>query len=466
MLPAMSNDVERQFERSLLDAAKQCSQLGYKPTEFVRMVHERGGLETARSLLHSPSASSGFTRLWELRRLDLSLEAHILQPAWRELFTRVERDIARKRLAEYRYTVAEDTGESTSVPAPDVDEVDAFEASDAEAGSVRPSAGMFGVKLIYPDHLRISYLCDTYPPDDPRKTLMNFKGTPRNLKAAQSIPTGHRALVFTRQHIVWAIEFTGPLDDGTLIAAHGVKPSWPTSEWSSFRPIRFLAKMNVTADTYERGMHRHEIQAKSGVDRRSYGGGHFYISEDEYRRMFDVVPWDWRAGDAELPRPTIQLTMPVGRRVSVVTSSFILPPVTDAESLLAQVRAIVGQPERNMEDAVKDFLVRLGHPTSAVRFQIGRMDVAVEGAGGKTLFVFEVKRSLANPSMRDDALRKGFDYANRTGARYVVLSDADRYELYDRTRGLDHASMHCGSFRLTEFRAADIPVLDILRSRN
>ena len=48
-----------------------------------------------------------------------------------------------------------------------------------------------------------------------------------NMKRAAAIPVGHRALVFTRQHIVWAIEFTGPLDDGSLLAAHGVEPTVP-----------------------------------------------------------------------------------------------------------------------------------------------------------------------------------------------------------------------------------------------
>ncbi len=461
----MPSDLETQFDRALLDAAKRCSQLGYKPAEFLRMLQQRGGLETARSLLHSHSVSSGFTRLWELHRLDLSVEAHILQPAWRQLFTQVEQDKARKRLLEYQYTVEEDEKVAKALHPVD-EEVDAVEFAEVDSGGPRPSNGMFGVKLIYPDHLRFPYFCDVYAPNDRRKALMNFKATSRNIKAAQSIPTGHRALVFTRQHIVWAIEFIGPLDDGKLIALHGVKPSWPTPDWSAFRPIRFLARMNVTAETFERGMHRHEIQARSGVDRRSYGGGHFYISEEEYCRMDAVVPWDWRCDGAAVSSSAAPMIVGQSQKARSVATAFILPPVANAESLVNHVRTIVGQPERNMEDAVKDLLVRLGHPTSAIRFQIGRMDVAVEGDGGRTLFVFEVKRSLANSSMRDDALRKGFDYANRTGARYVVISDADRYELYDRTKGLDHASMLCGSFRLTEFRTDDVAAFDVLRSRS
>jgi hypothetical protein len=79
--------------------------------------------------------------------------------------------------------------------------------------------------------------------------------------------------------------------------------------------------------------------------------------------------------------------------------------------------------------------------------------------------VIEVKRSLRSRADRDDALRKGFDYACRNGARYVVITDADRYEVYDRARGLDHATMMCGAFQLTEFHEADVATLDLLRPR-
>lgn len=457
----MANPLESQFDASLLAAAKECFRLGYKPTEFMRMVHERGGVETVRTLLNKSTASPGFDRLWELKRLDLTVEAHILQTPWRPLFTPVERQKARDRLAAYQYTapwdVADEPLDADGATADDVTESAGFVESD----SPRPSGGMYGVKLIYPDHLRFPHLCGLFPEGDQRQALMNFRNAPGNVKRAASIPIGHRALVFTRQHVVWAIEFTGPIDDGSLLAAHGVKPTWPSEEWSVHRPIRFIARMNVDAETYSRAMHRHEIQARSGVVRRSYGGGHFYISQDEYQRMFDAVSWDWRAADAPPPSATHLAAAPARLSAPVL----ILPPVADAESLLALVRAIAGQPERNMEDLVKEFLLRLGLPRSAVRFQIGHIDVTVDGQDGKPLFVFEVKRSLLNPNARSDALRQGFDYANRTGARYVVISDADRYEVYDRKRGLDHATMLCGAFQLTAFRNEDVAILDVLRCR-
>src|SRR5206468_10560498 len=43
------------------------------------------------------------TALWERKRLDLSVEAVMLQPEWHPLFSDAEREIARRRLAEYGF---------------------------------------------------------------------------------------------------------------------------------------------------------------------------------------------------------------------------------------------------------------------------------------------------------------------------------------------------------------------------
>ena len=74
---------------------------GYNATVFLRMLPDRGPLETARYLIHTPKPSDGFTALWERHRLDLTVEAHVLQDRFHELFTDDEREICRDRLAQY-----------------------------------------------------------------------------------------------------------------------------------------------------------------------------------------------------------------------------------------------------------------------------------------------------------------------------------------------------------------------------
>ncbi len=77
----------------------------YRPTYFIQMVHERGGLGAARALLHAAKPAAGLTTLWEKGPLDLSVEAVILRAPWSALFTDQERATARKRLHDLGYTL-------------------------------------------------------------------------------------------------------------------------------------------------------------------------------------------------------------------------------------------------------------------------------------------------------------------------------------------------------------------------
>ena len=63
------------------------------------------GRFTAKKLLASGGYSEGLTRLWEDNRLDISMEATILQEPWNHLFTDQELLIARKKLQSLGYSV-------------------------------------------------------------------------------------------------------------------------------------------------------------------------------------------------------------------------------------------------------------------------------------------------------------------------------------------------------------------------
>ena len=80
------------------------SQTGYKATRFQQMLFEYKGLETARILIHSDTVSDGYTALWERKRLDLTVEATIIDnEKYHSLFSEEELKICRKRLREYNY---------------------------------------------------------------------------------------------------------------------------------------------------------------------------------------------------------------------------------------------------------------------------------------------------------------------------------------------------------------------------
>jgi hypothetical protein len=100
-------DLGREFHDAMLDIYKRAkSEAGYHATRFLAMVSDRGGLETARYLLHAATISEGYTALWERGRLDLTVEAMILKPEWHSLFSAAERKIAIERLREYQYSGA------------------------------------------------------------------------------------------------------------------------------------------------------------------------------------------------------------------------------------------------------------------------------------------------------------------------------------------------------------------------
>lgn len=98
----MSNP-EAAFHQAMLDGYHKLAQLNYRPTYFLRMVQEFGGVGAARRLLEHETISEGLERLWEMGRLDLSIEAFVLKPEYAELFSEEERACARRLLASLQY---------------------------------------------------------------------------------------------------------------------------------------------------------------------------------------------------------------------------------------------------------------------------------------------------------------------------------------------------------------------------
>jgi hypothetical protein len=84
--------------------AKAKAEAHYNATLFLGMLERQGGLLTAKYLINSPKPSDGYTALYERGRLDLTVEALVVENAeWHELFTAEELAKARRRLREYGY---------------------------------------------------------------------------------------------------------------------------------------------------------------------------------------------------------------------------------------------------------------------------------------------------------------------------------------------------------------------------
>ena len=96
--------MSKEFDARMQDIYRLAkTEAGYHASRFLQMLGEHGGVETARILLNADEESDGYTALWELDRLDLTVEALVLEAEWRSLFTEEEVETARRRLEEYGY---------------------------------------------------------------------------------------------------------------------------------------------------------------------------------------------------------------------------------------------------------------------------------------------------------------------------------------------------------------------------
>ncbi len=120
-------NLEGRFHEEMLrlyrEANEQCS---YNSVRFLQMVSEQGGVQAAKALLHATGYSDGFTTLWEHGRLDLSMEARVIQDPWRALFTADELAVARRRLKELGHSAPSEP----IAPATPVDLIVTFEDDD------------------------------------------------------------------------------------------------------------------------------------------------------------------------------------------------------------------------------------------------------------------------------------------------------------------------------------------------
>ena len=157
----------------------------------------------------------------------------------------------------------------------------------------KPDHGMFGIKLIKPEHLDMPHFAMDFDGRDGRRTLMNFADGDRGLAIAGNIPVGHRALVYVTAPIsgfVWAIEFTGTLAEAAAAArAHGLRGD-EYGHWNQMRLIRIIARINDP----EKAVSPTEILTQTGFDFRPNSFTHTYISRADYDWMHAAIPWDTR----------------------------------------------------------------------------------------------------------------------------------------------------------------------------
>jgi hypothetical protein len=105
-------ELSKRFDAAMFQIYRRAkSEAGYNANIFLRMINERGGLVTAKSLINSPKPSDVYTHLYERGRLDLTVEAIVVEnKEWHPLFTDEELASAENRLRKYGYKKPHELG--------------------------------------------------------------------------------------------------------------------------------------------------------------------------------------------------------------------------------------------------------------------------------------------------------------------------------------------------------------------
>ena len=100
--------LENEFDEAMLNIyVTAVREAKYTPSEFHRMLSERGGVATAKELINRAKPSDGYTNLYLRGFLRLTVEAVIFDDSrWHTLFAPEELEICRKRLVKYQYKPA------------------------------------------------------------------------------------------------------------------------------------------------------------------------------------------------------------------------------------------------------------------------------------------------------------------------------------------------------------------------
>jgi len=100
---------EKDFRIKLIEffESDECKVEGYSTVRILQMINQnKDVIKLVKGFMNNPKPSGGFRALKAIKRLDLSLEAYILErPEIKDLFNADEKSMAIFRLKEAKYTL-------------------------------------------------------------------------------------------------------------------------------------------------------------------------------------------------------------------------------------------------------------------------------------------------------------------------------------------------------------------------
>ncbi|MGR3220758.1 MAG: Swt1 family HEPN domain-containing protein [Candidatus Anammoxibacter sp.] len=120
-------------------------------------------------------------------------------------------------------------------------------------------------------------------------------------------------------------------------------------------------------------------------------------------------------------------------------------------------------PERQHEELVAQLFEALGYQRiTDIKYQRGRIDIRID-KDGVPLITIEVKKDWNLGPEHSTAVKQLFGYAMDIGTRYAILTNGDRYCLYDQDKGRSFAQKLYANFSLSELDDQDLVFIEGLR---
>ena len=120
--------------------------------------------------------------------------------------------------------------------------------------------------------------------------------------------------------------------------------------------------------------------------------------------------------------------------------------------------------ERDHEALVEKLFEWLGYRSvSDIKFRRGNIDIRIDSEG-TPLVTIEVKADWALSASSVSAIRQAYGYALESGTRYVIISNGDRYAVFDRIKGLTRDDNLVGEFELSDLTGEGLGLLESLRA--
>lgn len=96
----MSKNLENKLMSDFKFSIEIAKRKGFSSTAFIKMLEKHGAVKTAKSLLNTKELNKGFSRILNKKLTQHSMEAIVLRPEYKELFTEKELEVCRRRLGE------------------------------------------------------------------------------------------------------------------------------------------------------------------------------------------------------------------------------------------------------------------------------------------------------------------------------------------------------------------------------